>query len=319
MDIKINSYPTITLIIPHYNSPELLSRCLSTIPDNQSIQVIVVDDNSSTEIVDFSHFPGIERKYTEIIYNKESKSAGHARNLGLEKAYGDWLLFADADDFFTENAWEIINDYINIETDIIYFGITSVISSTLEPNDRWKVYGQYIENYINNPSQFNKENLLYRHDVPWGKLISHKLVKDNKIHFGETKYCNDTLFSTNIALKAKNVLIDGRVIYCVTSSDDSLTKQSNEEANLIRMSVLIKKNKLLTVNGKGKFQISIFHYLRNALQFGFSSFLKHLNILRKNNYLLFSNFYYCQLPKLKENFKSSLLNYRNNKKINNLK
>lgn len=43
-----------SIIIPHYNVPELLQRCLNSIPNLPSFQIIIVDDCSDGKIVDFS-------------------------------------------------------------------------------------------------------------------------------------------------------------------------------------------------------------------------------------------------------------------------
>ena len=44
--VNINMDVKYSIIIPHYNNPELLMRCLKSIPVSEDIQVIVVDDNS---------------------------------------------------------------------------------------------------------------------------------------------------------------------------------------------------------------------------------------------------------------------------------
>ena len=72
-----------SIIIPHKNTPRLLERCLCSIPTWDEIQIIIIDDNSNSESVDFSHFPGNGRKNTEILFTKEGKGAGYARNLSL--------------------------------------------------------------------------------------------------------------------------------------------------------------------------------------------------------------------------------------------
>ena len=64
------------------------------------VQIIVVDDGSSSNVVDFTNFPGTDRENVEIIFTKDGKGAGYARNCGLLQAKGKWLLFADADDSF---------------------------------------------------------------------------------------------------------------------------------------------------------------------------------------------------------------------------
>ena len=49
-----------SIIIPHKNIPQLLQRCLDSIPFRGDVQVIVVDDNSDSSIVNFENFQGIK-------------------------------------------------------------------------------------------------------------------------------------------------------------------------------------------------------------------------------------------------------------------
>ncbi len=258
--------PTYSIIIPHYNTPLLLERCLASIPDKEDMQVIVVDDNSSPQKVDFAHFPGTERKHTQVIFNKESHGAGHARNLALPHATGKWLLFADADDFYTAEAWKLFEQYAESDADIIYFGITSVDSDTMQPTDRYKRYGQFVDAYATHPTKENENWLRYRHDVPWGKMIRHEMVSANHIVFGETRYCNDTLFSCRCALSASSILVEPKAAYCVTDMGSSLTKQQSAEAVKIRFGVLCEKNRILRAHNKADYQTPILFYLRQAWQ-----------------------------------------------------
>lgn len=62
-----------SIIIPSHNHPELLSRCLNSIPDIADIQVIVIDDNSNPKKVCFEQYPGLERAFTEVVFTKEGK------------------------------------------------------------------------------------------------------------------------------------------------------------------------------------------------------------------------------------------------------
>ncbi len=91
-----------SIIIPHKNTPDLLQRCLDSIPRRVDLQIIVVDDNSDIEKVNFIHFPGLNDPHIEVVFTKEGKGAGYARNVGLKHAKGKWLVFADADDKFNE-------------------------------------------------------------------------------------------------------------------------------------------------------------------------------------------------------------------------
>ena len=75
-----------TVIIPHKNIPQLLERLVSSIPERDDLEIIVVDDGSSTATVDFAHFPCSDRTDLKLIRNEESRGAGHARNCALKKA-----------------------------------------------------------------------------------------------------------------------------------------------------------------------------------------------------------------------------------------
>ena len=109
-----------SIIIPHRNIPNLLQRLLCTIPQRNDMEVIIVDDNSDAEHVDFEHFPGIERADTKVIFDKKGGGGGYARNVGLTQATGKWVIFADSDDYFNYCLNDVLNDSLDSDSDIIY-------------------------------------------------------------------------------------------------------------------------------------------------------------------------------------------------------
>lgn len=62
-----------SIIIPHKDIPCLLQRCLDSIPSRDDVQIIVADDDSSPDVVDFAHFPGSDRTDVEILFTKEAE------------------------------------------------------------------------------------------------------------------------------------------------------------------------------------------------------------------------------------------------------
>ena len=94
IDIMI---PLYSIIIPHYDIPDLLMRCLKSIPVSEDIQVIVVDDNSPDADTYLERYPELSRPYLEFTRTTKGGGAGYARNVGLDHAKGKWLLFADSD------------------------------------------------------------------------------------------------------------------------------------------------------------------------------------------------------------------------------
>ena len=213
----------ISIIIPTKNSPHLLERCLQSIPIRENIEVIVVDDNSDSSKVDFKHYPGLNRPYTQVYFTKEGKGAGYARNVGMSHAKGKWLLFADSDDFYNQEAFDELSKYVNTSADVIYFNVNSVDTNTLKPSNRDKNFQKYIDLYLDGKDK-NGDNIKFRKWEPWNKLIKRELVKSHDITFDEIPRCNDMIFSLLVSFYAKHIEVTDSKIYCVTTNPQSITK-----------------------------------------------------------------------------------------------
>jgi glycosyltransferase involved in cell wall biosynthesis len=238
-----------SIIIPHKNIPELLKRCLDSIPRRKDAQIIVVDDNSDINIVDFSNFPGLNDPYVEVIFGKNEngrKGAGYARNLGLKKAKGKWLIFADADDYFMPCLNEVLDKYENNENDIIFFQLTSIDNTSsilaqrhLSFNNRLK----YIE-------ETNDWSIIYNLHFPWGKLIKRAIITDNNITFREVQYGNDVYFGIRIIAASEFKIIAKEELYCIISREGSLITQISAESLITRFNEIYRAVIFLKNEGK---------------------------------------------------------------------
>jgi glycosyltransferase involved in cell wall biosynthesis len=274
----MNSDIIFSVIIPHKNTPDLLTRCLNSIPRRDDIQIIVVDDNSDEEKVDFDDFPGLTDERVEVYFTKEGKGAGYARNIGLEHARGKWLLFADADDFFTNNAFAVLFNLIDLSVDIIYFKVTSCFSDTLEEALRYKETNELIDNC----SQKNTKAeyfLRYKQVAPWGKMIRNGFIKNNHIKFDEVRISEDVMFSVTSGYFANEIKVIDDKLYCVTVSRGSLTNTLSKDNLLIKYIVALKYNKFLRSNGCKEYQTFIVsYYLLISLKYGIKYFIRFLKL-----------------------------------------
>ena len=176
---------TYTIIIPHKNIPLLLQRCLDSVPLRNDVQIIVVDDGSSSNVVDFTNFPGTDRENVEIIFTKDGKGAGYARNCGLLQAKGKWLLIADADDFFNYCVDSVLNEYKDKEFDIAYFKGNSLDTNSYLPSNRVAHLNNYIDLYCSGKDKY-ADKLRYLFGEPWCKIIKRELIVVNNIKYDET-------------------------------------------------------------------------------------------------------------------------------------
>jgi glycosyltransferase involved in cell wall biosynthesis len=275
-----------SIIIPHKNIPELLQRCLESIPVRDDVQVIVVDDNSDPDKVDFSTFPGLNRPYTEVYFTKEGKGAGYARNVGLSKAKGKWLVFADADDFFLDGFLNYLDKYLNSSADIVFFNIKSVYSNNLKPAFRHMKVNKLIERSLSLDSVSVKK-LKYSFLEPFSKLYNYNFIKKNNIQFQEVFFSNDTLFTLTAAIKDREIQVDNHPIYCVTVSNGSLTNIISRESLYTRIKVAIQANDLLVENGEAKYKIPVIPFVVMARYFGIKTVIDVIRILLRNKQNIF--------------------------------
>lgn len=226
-----------SIIIPHKNIPHLLQRCLNSIPQREDLEVIVVDDDSSPEIVDFNNFPGKSRNDTTIILDKSGKGGSHARNIGIEHAKGKWVLFADADDFYNYCINDILNEYVDEDVDIIFFKVNSLNSDDYSTSNRGNdQLNFYIDHYKEDELRYG--NLLkYKCGVHWSKIIRKSVIDTNNITYEESILHNDHRFAYILGYSSKRIKTDRRALYCMTTRMNSASKNVSEEALLTRIRI----------------------------------------------------------------------------------
>lgn len=225
----------ISIIIPHKNSLETLKELLHTAPNRKDIEIIIVDDHSEERIQEqlLSEVQYISPNIRVIMNETEVYSAGKARNLGLKFATGKWIIFADADDLFTENFVTAIEDYKDSDLEAIYF-------RPLISGERSGGYSRMVEVfdiYQKEPSYNNLLLVKLRMDVPWSKMVRRSFIEENNIFFDEVIKNNDTMFSKKLAILSKNVAISDLPIYTYEVLETGITSNRTLATDLCRMDV----------------------------------------------------------------------------------
>lgn len=231
-----------TFIIPHKNTPSLLSRCINSIPMRDDIEIIVIDDNS-----DDDKKPLISRPDVNIISisSECSKGAGRARNYGLKEAKGKWLLFPDADDYYVANFIEIIDKHKDDVADVIYFNVCC------SPQ-----YEKWLRNYKKALMSYDgsvacEERLKYFGvKAAWVKMVRKAMVDAYNIRFEEIMYGNDIFFTYQIGYFAKSINVEKIPIYFYFCNPNSLTNKSGSVSkDLIYLQHFLQINEFLRFIG----------------------------------------------------------------------
>jgi len=259
-----------SIIIPYNELPDLLQRAVKSIPDRADIEIIII--NNGTVALPDSLFA--ERSNVQVLWDGVGKGAGAARNIGVSKATGEWLVFLDADDYFTEGAFDILDSHLQNKVDIVFFKVSCVRSEDGSPAARHMAFNELIQRYV----QTHDEGALrYEWTSPWGKMIHSKLVNRHAIRFDETQAANDILFSLLTGYYAECIDADEKTIYCVTERSGSLTTTPSLRNLSDRIEVSVRYNRFVRTHRLRRYQKSIMYYLSLiARHYGYGEALKRL-------------------------------------------
>ncbi len=232
----MNSMINFSIIIPHRNIPALLERLINSIPVRNDLEIIVVDDCSDANAID--QLRSIERHNLTLVLNQECHGAGYARNCALPLTKGEWVLFADSDDYFNSGFNDFLNEYTDSDADIIYFNANSVDTDTYKPSNRVDHLHEFIEEYHKDK---NKGELIMRYlfTEPWCKMVKREIIESHHIKFEETSIRNDVKYSYLVGHYAAKIIVDDRQLYCVTTRQNSVSRGKGHQAALDELKVFV--------------------------------------------------------------------------------
>lgn len=253
----MDSQVILSIIIPHYNSADSLRKLIDSIPEIEEIEIIVVDDNSTKDLDVLKQVRDYRPNQVHFYANETGKnSAGRCRNIGLQKASGQWLMFADADDYFVGDFWNVVRPYTKEEYDLVYFLPTSLDIRTGKVSNRHVSLENLLRAYANDSRIENEVKLRYLWAAPYCKLVRKSIVDEKGIVFDETMVANDVMFSARIGCAANRVYADPTVIYCITKNDGTLEMTKTRKYSRNRLRVNVRKYRFLKKNaGKEAFRI----------------------------------------------------------------
>lgn len=237
-----------SIIIPHKNIPELLVRCIESIPERDDMQVIVVDDNSEGTDAYFEQYLEFNRPGIEFYLTKEGKGPGYARNIGMKHVKGRWVLFADADDFFLPEWTNIIDEYLDSDADVVQFRIDDILCHS---SCYW--HNNALDNYA--MGKKSARDVLFSNISCPAKMYCKDFLQKYSILFDEVKCGEDVFFGYQVAVNAQRIIISSNAIYNVTHREGSLTTIINKEYSWVRYTAVLKANDYAARHGFRQYEL----------------------------------------------------------------
>ncbi len=219
----------LSIIIPIYNVEPYLADCLDSVLKTKQTdyEIILVDDGSPDNSL------SIAQRYAEKypqrirIHSGPNGGLGQARNIGIEMATGEWLLFVDSDDRLADGALEEIFSVLNKPVNMIIFDDLVVredgsvsgrtVSMTREAGD-FSIQ-EYPEALFSDPSACNK-------------LYKRSLFVDNDIRFPSRVWYEDLHTTPKLLVLAQRMSYIPKAWYLYMQRGGSIMRNKTTERNL---------------------------------------------------------------------------------------
>lgn len=226
----------ISVIVPIYNAEKYIEQAISSLL-NQSIgfevmEVILVDDCSTDRsglIIDeyANRYDNIKIIHLE----KNSGLPGKPRNKGLEIATCKYVMFLDQDDFFDQNACEILYNKIEDTDADVAFGYYNYVNEENIIIDRNPISDLYNKYLIDRKSDFEINDLKDKLNfvIPlFNKIYKRKIIEINNIKFQETVLGEDRLFACEYFMMCNKIAYEDSLIlnYRLRNKEETSTSHT---------------------------------------------------------------------------------------------
>lgn len=229
--------PEISIIVPVYNVEQYLERCIESILAQTftDFELILVDDGSCDKSKDICNY--YEKKDFRVkVISKSQEGVSRARNVGIEYAKGEFILFSDSDDY-VEADWceKLLKSIKDNKSDLGICGywvcINEIKNSKVFRNDT-------VESLIQSNEFFElrKYHLL---NCVWNKIFLNKIIKQYNIRFNENvEQGEDTLFVLKYISKIRNISIINEPLYnYIRYNSENLSNKYNNKLYEIYSSI----------------------------------------------------------------------------------
>lgn len=229
---------SVSVIIPVYNVEPYLSRCLeSLVAQSQTdIEVILINDGSTDRSLEICNKYAAGRN-NWVVHSKVNEGQGVARNIGMEKSRGEYVLFVDSDDWIEATmCQEVLESMRASHADFANFGLDFV-------DDNGKVAKQ-ISKFSSSVCKGNEifQKALLDKDVlstSCNKMYKRSLLLDNGIRFPPLRANEDIYFSRAVAQASSTCIFINKVFYHALIRPGSTTRKMSADQYLATKELLV--------------------------------------------------------------------------------
>ena len=190
-----------SFIVPVYNTEKYLKKCLDSLVNQtyKDFEIIVVNDGSTDKSSNI--ISKYQKKYKNIIViDKENEGLSMARNRGVQKSSGKYIIFVDSDDYVSNKLLEEVDKKID-DSDILRFQIAT-------EDEEYTKINEYHEEGFEPMCGYDAFKCLSSYhfvEPAWCYVIRKNYYIENKFSFKKGVYHEDFGLIPYVIYKARKV------------------------------------------------------------------------------------------------------------------
>ena len=255
MEITMNSDIIISVLIPMYNASLTIKRCLDSLCFQypKMFEIVIVDDGSDDSSYE------IAKEYADYydnirIYKQCNQGVAKTRQHLVDYAFGKYVMFCDADDYFEKDALHRVYDIIaNTSNKNLNIGAYIFGYNLIRKNGRKTVRRKFLTNGIYEKKEYAHFHVKGISDLYWSALWNKCYRKDMccnlKICFEELM--EDVMFNIDYLSECEDIYISDVIIYNYVQVGESLTRSPKCDNNKTIVAALKTYKKLQKKLEKG--------------------------------------------------------------------
>lgn len=203
----------ISIIVPAYNAEKHIRACVSSILKQTytNLEIILVDDGSKDntgKICD--EYKEKDNRFKVI--HVQNGGLSKARNIGMDVATGEYIMFIDSDDIYEENSCEVLyNEITTTQADYVIGNYIHMNSN----GEKWPKPLFDIEKYNNFELSIKdyQKSFFVMNSVVWNKIFRKKFIDKYNLRFVNGAIAEDAIFSIFCYVHAKKAYYISDIVY----------------------------------------------------------------------------------------------------------
>lgn len=255
-----------SFIVPVYNTEKYLKKCLDSLVNQtyKDFEIIVVNDGSTDK--SSSIISKYQKKYKNIIViDKENEGLSMARNRGVQKSSGKYIIFVDSDDYVSNKLLEEVDKKID-DSDILRFQIAT-------EDEGYTKINEYHEEEFESMCGYDAFKYLSSYhfvEPAWCYVIRKNYYIENKFSFKKGVYHEDFGLIPYVIYKARKVKSIDFIGYYYIQRNGSIMNNNDYKKTVKKAFDMLEQYKTMrlfakNINRKNNLDDYFLSYISNSV------------------------------------------------------